>query len=153
MLTQLVVRAREFLGASQAPAGPASRGKGADISLDKAWHGVHYLLCGEAEPGSSVLSQAVLGGTEIGEDEMGYGPARLLTVQQVADTARELSCAGLETEMKARFDPDRMGDAGIYPDGWNSTGALDWLLEEFHHLRDFYADTCAHQFAIVTCIV
>ena len=115
MLTQLVVRAREFLGASQAPAGPASRGKGADISLDKAWHGVHYLLCGEAEPGSSVLSQAVLGGTEIGEDEMGYGPARLLTVQQVADTARELSRAGLETEMKARFDPDVWATPAFIP--------------------------------------
>src|SRR5690242_19992319 len=32
------------------------------ISLEKAWHGVHYLLSGEVEPGKTLLSQAVLGG-------------------------------------------------------------------------------------------
>jgi len=151
VLTQLMARARGILAASQTPTGAALKGKGADISLEKAWHGVHYLLCREAEPGSNILSQAVLGGTEIGDDEFGYGPARFLTPQQVADTARELSRAGLETEMKARFDPDRM--VGIYPEGWDTAGALDWLLTEFHRLRDFYADASARQFAIVTCIV
>lgn len=151
VLTQLMARAREILAASQAPTGPALKGKGADISLDKAWHGVHYLLCGKPEPGSSVLSQAVLGGTEIGDDEMGYGPARVFTAQQVADIARELSRAGLEAEMKARFDPDQMN--GIYPEGWDTAGALDWLLEEFRHLRDFYADASARQYALVTCLV
>jgi hypothetical protein len=153
LMAQLMARARDIVGAAQAPAGPALKGKGAEISLDKAWHGVHYLLCGEAEPGSSVLSQAVLGGTEIGDDEMGYGPARVFTVRQAAETARELSRAGLEDEMKARFDPDRMGSAGIYPEGWHTAGALDWLLEEFHRLRDFYADASARQFAIVACLV
>src|SRR5262245_15364829 len=38
------------------------------LSLDKAWHGVHYALSGTVEPGDSLASQAVLGGTEIGED-------------------------------------------------------------------------------------
>src|SRR4029077_10584268 len=32
------------------------------LSLDKAWHGVHYVLCGEVEPSESVVSRAVLGG-------------------------------------------------------------------------------------------
>src|SRR6202035_3155211 len=43
------------LGQRQPPAagGPAQQGKGAAISLDKGWHGVHYLLCGETEPGST----------------------------------------------------------------------------------------------------
>src|SRR5215472_4880995 len=33
-----------------AGAGRAPKGRGAAISLDKAWHGVHYLLCGSAVP-------------------------------------------------------------------------------------------------------
>jgi hypothetical protein len=131
--------------------GSAQQGKGAAISLDKGWHGVHYLLCGEAEPGSTVASQAVMGGTDIGEDFSGYGAARYFSAEQVAETARELGRASLETEMKARFDPPRMTSSGIYPGGWDVTGA-DWLMPEFRKLRDFYADASARGFAVLTCI-
>ena len=65
-------------------------GKGTSISIEKAWHGLHYLLCGEVEPGSRPLSQAILGGAEVGED-MGYGPARYFTLTQVAGIADELN--------------------------------------------------------------
>jgi hypothetical protein len=151
-LLKLMTRGREILGASRARTGSPLSAKGADLSVDKAWHGIHYLLCGQAEPARSALSQAVLGGAEIGDDDSGYGPARIFTVRQVADISRELSRADLETEMKARFDPKAMNGAEIYPGGWETAGALDWLVEEFHHLRDFYADTSARRFAIVTCI-
>jgi len=135
------------------PAGPPLTGKGPDLSLEKAWHGIHYLMCGEVEPGADVLSRAVLGGTEIGDDEHGYGPARYFSTQQVALTARELSRASLPAEMNARFDSVRMNSLGIYPGGWDTPDAFDWLLTEFHHLRDFYAGASTQQCAIVTCIV
>jgi Domain of unknown function (DUF1877) len=35
-------------------------------AMQKAWHGLHYLLAGAAEPGTELRSQAVLGGVEIG---------------------------------------------------------------------------------------
>ncbi len=133
-------------------AGSAQQDKGADISLDKGWHGVHYLLCGAAEPDSTVLGQAVMGGTEIGEDFGGYGEARYFTAEEVAETARELGRASLEAEMKTRFDSARMSSAGIYPGGWDVTGG-DWLFEEFRKLRDFYADASAQGFAVLTCIL
>jgi hypothetical protein len=44
---------------------------------------LHYVLCGEAEPGADLLSQAVLGGAAFGEDDegfSGYGPARYFDV-------------------------------------------------------------------------
>jgi hypothetical protein len=142
------------LGQRQPPAaaGAAPQAKGADISLDKGWHGVHYLLCGAAEPNSTVLGQAVMGGTEIGEDFGGYGEARYFTPDQVTETARELGRADLETEMKTRVDPARMLSAEIYPGGWDVTSA-DWLFEEFHKLRDFYADASANGLAVLTCIL
>ena len=59
--------------------------------IEKAWHGVHYLLCGRAVPGTGLASQAVMGGTDVGDD-LGYGPARYFTPDQVAAMAREL-CA------------------------------------------------------------
>ena len=56
------------MGHKQAPAaaGIASQNAGAKtgISLDKGWHGVHYLLCGAAEPSATAVGHAVMGGTE-----------------------------------------------------------------------------------------
>ncbi len=131
------------------PAVPAAIGPA--LSLEKAWHGIHYLLCGETEAGTSFLSQAVLGGTEFGDD-LGYGPARYLAPAKVSLTANELSRADLEAEMKARFDPVRMSRAGIYPRLW-APADLDWLMEEFRRLRSFFGDAGANQFAMLTCIV
>jgi hypothetical protein len=138
----------------QAGPPPGSQGKPEDqgkaLSIDKAWHGVHYLLCGEGEPGATLLSQAILGGTDLGEDQ-GYGPARYFPVEQVAKIACELSRTGLEAEMRGRLDPGQMSRLGIYPGGWDHLGG-DWLFEEFRRLRDFYSEAAARGFAIVTCI-
>ena len=124
---------------------------GAALSLEKAWHGVHYLLCGETDASRTILSQAVLGGTEFGDD-LGYGRARYFAQAKVSLTARELTQAELETAMKARFDPVQMARAGIYPRLWTPTDAA-WLMEEFQRLKNFYVEAGAGQFAVVTCIV
>jgi len=140
-------------GLNQPPAsgtGAQSSGKGASISLDKAWHGVHYLLCGRAEPGSDLASQAVMGGTEIGED-LGYGPARYFDAAKVAQIARELSRPNLEAEMTARWDRDRMTALGIYPAGFEPDDDK-WLMDAFRQLRQFYVDASAANLAVVTCI-
>ncbi len=133
------------------PACSIQQAMGATLSLEKAWHGVHYLLCGETDAGRTILSQAVLGGTEFGDD-LGYGPARYFAQAKVSLTARELTQAELETEMRARFDPVLMSRAGIYPRLWTPTDAA-WLMEEFWRLKNFYVEAGAGQFALVTCIV
>ncbi len=128
-------------------------GKGRTLSLEKAWHGLHFLLCGEAEPGSAVLSQVILGGEELGDDFSGYGEARYFSVEKVAEAARELSRPELEAEMKARYDPERMSKLGLYPSGvWKREGP-EWLLEAFAPFRSFFAEAAAQGLAIVTCIV
>src|SRR5437867_74012 len=141
-------------GDAEAPPDPAGRsreGKGESLSLGKAWHGVHYLLCGEVENGATVLSQAVLGGSEFGDD-LGYGPARYFTAEEVSAAAGALSRTDLEAEMKARFDPEQMTRLGIYPQRWDG-GDAKWLWEEFGRLREFYVQSSARQLALVTCIV
>jgi hypothetical protein len=143
----------EMVGAPQSPKTPDRSGKarqGSRISLDKAWHGVHYLLCGEIEPGSALPSQAVMGGVEVGED-LGYGPARYFAADEVHQIAQALSSANLEAEMTARFDPVRMTSLGIYPGGWKA-GDVDWLMEEFRRLRQFYDDASAAKLAIATSL-
>ena len=56
------------------------------LNLEKSWHVLHYLLTGKAEEAPGPLGNAILGGTEIGGD-LGYGPARFLTPQQVREVA------------------------------------------------------------------
>jgi len=117
------------------------------LDLDKAWHGVHYVLSGTVEPNESLLSHAVLGGTEIGDDFSGYGPARCFTAAQVADLAAALADA------EPRYDAERMNELQIYPFGWDEPDARDWILASYSELRDFYAGAAAKGRAIVTCLV
>jgi hypothetical protein len=134
----------------QKPSAAAKASSGADISVDKAWHGIHYLLCGAVEPSAAIASQAVMGGIEVGED-LGYGPARYFDVGKVAAIAIELSRANLEAEMIARFDPAAMVRLEIYPNGFEAND-VDWLMNEFRKLRQFYVDASAAKLAVVTVL-
>jgi len=118
------------------------------LSLDKAWHGVHYLLTGEPEESTG----AVLGGTEFGEDE-GYGPARYFTPAEVEQLAHALDAPTTADEAAARYDGDRMLALSIYPGGWDNADEREWLLGSLAQLREFFRDTAAAGDAIVTCLV
>lgn len=136
--------------------GEAAGGKHEMLSLEKAWHGVHYLLAGTVEPGPELRSQAVLGGVELGDDPegfAGYGPVRYFRAAQVRELSEELHRPEVESEAAARFDPARMSRLQIYP-GWR-TGEPDkeWLMDAFQRLRDFYLSAAAQGLAIITCLV
>jgi hypothetical protein len=129
---------------------PAPGTTSPNVSIDKAWHGLHYLLCGSPEPAPGPLGQAVFGGTEIGEDQ-GYGPARYFTVAQVAEIAGALQLPSLEQELRARFDTEAMTQMGLYPGVWE-TDDLDWLIGAFHTVRNFYAAARQAKQAVVTIL-
>src|SRR5271165_1779219 len=73
------------------------------LNIDKSWHGIHFLLTSSAWGGTPPLSNAVLGGTEFGPD-LGYGPARYLTPDQVKEVAAGLDRITGET-LRGRFNP------------------------------------------------
>jgi hypothetical protein len=131
-------------------------GKREVLSLEKAWHGVHYLLAGAAEPGPELRSQAVLGGVELGDDPegfSGYGPARYFRASQVRELSEELRRPEVESEAAARFDPAMMSQLEIYP-GWSAAEQdKEWLMDAFKRLRDFYSSAAANGRAIITCLV
>ncbi len=135
-----------------ARAAGALAGRHGALSLDKDWHGLHYVLCGEAEPRETLLSQAVLGGTEVGEDFAGYGAARYFTATQVAELAQALGPAQVEQQAATRFDPKRMTELRIYPFGWKADDR-ERVMEAFTDLREFYAEAAARGWAVVTCLV
>lgn len=124
---------------------------GPRLSLDEAWHGVHFLLTGQAEPSGGAAPDAILGGHEIGDDD-GYGPARYFTVGEVAVVAAELDREDLEGVLGARYAPERMMELGIYPGGWDE-GAEQWLIDAFHDLRSYFRGAAEARRAVVTCLV
>jgi hypothetical protein len=77
------------------------------------------------------------GGKEVGDEDFGYGPARLLTPDQVANWANALSNISPD-DLQKRFDPAAMAKAEIYPQMWDEgDDALEYLLDYYDSLRSF----------------
>ena len=119
----------------------AELASGRYLDIDKAWHGLQFLLTGEAAydemRGAPPLCRVVQGG-EPTAWEAGYGPVRFLRpkqVQEIAGALQQLS----ETELRRRYRPSAFRAVDIYPGGevWNEAG-IEFLLEVFGQVCDFF---------------
>ena len=108
------------------------------IDLDKAWHAIHFTLNGKTWEGEEPLVLTILGGEEVGED-IGYGPVRFLTPQQVNAVSAALSAVAPET-FAGQFNHSALAAAEIYPDIWEDEGteSLEYVQPFYNDLRDFY---------------
>lgn len=117
-----------------------SQNEGDSLFLDKSWHGIHYLLTGTAWEGVPPLHLLVAGGETIGDIEVGQGPARAFTAEQVAEASRALAALSDES-IRSRFDPPAMLRAAIYPEIWgrppHEDDTLGYLMEYLGHLRRY----------------
>ncbi len=113
---------------------------GTTLSLEKAWHGLHFLLTGDSWGGSGPQAFLVCGGTEQGED-YGYGPARYFASQQTREIANVLSPIEVDN-LWSRYDAQAMTDAGIYPEIWDEPAAelAEEYCEYFQELQEFMAE-------------
>jgi hypothetical protein len=123
------------------------------LPMDKEWHGIHFLLTGDAWATESPRGAVIFGGEETALD-LGYGPARILQPEQVHDIAAELRHLSID-ELRACYSPAEMSKAGVYPDVWEREGleALEWLLAGYANIRDFYAEASENQKAVLLAIV
>ena len=85
------------------------------LDVDKAWHCLHFLLTGTADGGEPPLNFILGGGREVGDEEVGYGPARAFSAQEVAEIARALEPID-RSWLVAKFDAGQMDRLEIYPD-------------------------------------
>lgn len=110
----------------------------AALDLDKAWHGLHFLLTGSPFDSTPPLGAAILGGYPFGEDA-GYGPARLLDPPGTADVARALSAIDVPA-LHDRFDPAELERADVYPQIWDEEDVFEeYLAPTYLDLQRFYA--------------
>ena len=102
------------------------------LDIDKAWHLIHFLLTGTAWEGKVPLRNAVLGGAEVGDVDVGYGPARYLRPLEV----RELSAALADLSPEIlwqNLDWEAVRENEIYPTEW--TGNETERTYTLHHLQ------------------
>ncbi|MFP5392400.1 MAG: YfbM family protein [Gammaproteobacteria bacterium] len=122
------------------------------VDLDKAWHAIHFVLTGEEYGGEGPLAQAVLGGVPIGDEDVGYGPARGLSAADVKAVAAALEQV-TESDLRAKFDADALTEAEIYPQIWDEGDvALDYVLDNFLEMRRFYQDAATRDMAVLLFI-
>jgi len=125
------------------------------LYLDKAWEGMFFIITGqslaEAEEEEAPLLGILMGPTEIDPDQdMGYGPATYTTAEQtrvIYNAIKDLT----KEELSANYDPNRMEEEGVYPDIWqNDENALEYPLDYFDDLKNFYKNAVENGEAVVT---
>jgi hypothetical protein len=122
------------------------------VDLDKAWHGIHYLLTGRAEPDGSLATKVIWGSEDIGPT-LGYGPARLLKPDEVKAIAKLLQETAPDM-LRKRYKPKEMTGA-VYPDViWERDGddALRFLLDYYVKLVAFYKLAAERGQAVILAI-
>ncbi|MGC4119474.1 MAG: YfbM family protein [Myxococcales bacterium] len=122
------------------------------LDVDKAWHGLHYLLTGVAWDSPLPLGFIAAGGLEIGDEDVGYGPARSFTADEVRALCRALEPLTSDV-LRQRFDPKAMDAADIYPSGWarvSEEDSRDYLLSHFDTLKQFLAGGAKRGLGLVT---
>ena len=86
------------------------------LDVDQAWHCLHYLLTGTAWAGAPPLNFIAAGGRAVGDEDVGFGPARALTSGEVKALSTALEALDAEA-LAARFDAAEMDALEIYPFG------------------------------------
>jgi hypothetical protein len=128
----------------------AGSGPGHRLSLEKSWHGLHFALTGSAWEGDEPLNFLVSGGEPVGDEDVGYGPARVLFADDVARLDNALGLVD-EGELRRRFDVAGMQQAEVYPPIWDEP--LEGLLEEygsyFQELKAFVRSAAQRGHALV----
>ncbi len=118
--------------------GNGERPHGKHLDIDKAWHAIQFLLTGDPWEGKPPLQNAVMGGIELGDEDVGYGPARGLSAHDVQAVSRALSGISGE-QLWSGFDADKFANAEIYPEGWSAEGR-GYVVGYYEALRTFFAE-------------
>ncbi len=107
--------------------------------LDKAWHGIHFLLTGLAWGGEEPLCYLLVGGESLNNGD-GGGWSRILRPAQIASFDEALQKISTEN-FRERFAPQRMIEEEIYPTIWDcdprDNDTLSYLADYFEELKNF----------------
>jgi len=106
------------------------------LCLDKTWHAIHFALVGSRLGGERALNFLVSEGRPVGDVNVGFGPARVVSSQLVHELAALLALIEPH-EFGERIDVRRLDEADIYPGHWQRDGlSLDCIVANYRAMRD-----------------
>lgn len=122
------------------------------VVLNKSWHAIHFVLTGSRLGGEEPLNFLVSEGTPVGEVDVGYGPARVLTSEQV----RRLASALREIPPDAvarRVDLRRFDEEVIYPGNWRRNGYdADYVAKHYVAMRELITKSAEQGLGLILYI-
>lgn len=133
----------------------ALEASGRYLNIDKAWHGLHFLLTGDPSLGenndSPPLANVVQGGT-FTDWEPDFDAYRFLMpeeVREVCDALRHIR----HEDLRHRFDPAAFNAARIYPLGEEWTQEqVEWFIKAFDEVAAFF-DAAAQEGEVILMAV
>ena len=108
------------------------------LDIEKAWHGLHFLLTGTQWQPTDPPGNVVMGGKEIGDD-LGYGPARFLNPNETSAAAMALEQVS-EQELEASFNAEAFKAADIYAGHWDDPEELQWIMDAFRRVKSYFSE-------------
>ena len=124
------------------------------FDVEKAWHALHAVMTGSAGESDHPLGAVVFGGEEFGPD-LGYGPSRYLTVDDVRQIAHALDDLEL-ADFRAQIDFEVLDSLDAYPDVWDPEDEgenVGWLVDAFETVRAGFHRAADHgQAMIITAV-
>jgi Domain of unknown function (DUF1877) len=125
------------------------------LCIDKAWHALHYLFTGTAWAGEPPADFLAVGGTQIGNVDVGYGPARSFTPAQVQSIAAFLN-EQKEAELRSRIDPAAMQRLDIYPGVWCADTDIEeeweYLVSSLLEMKQFVGEAAQANLSMIVYI-
>lgn len=120
------------------------------LDIDKSWHAIHYLICQDEWDGELPLFNIVLGRKEINEEDIGYGPARFLSVAEVKETYNAIEPI-TRKELYSKFDWKDMNKHEIYP-GYQGEEDFEYIGDYFEEVKEFFRKAAHKEKAMILYI-
>ena len=113
------------------------------LDVDKAWHAIHFTLSGEAGNSSkeAPLSKVVLGGNLISDEDREYGPAALLTAEELPRVNSALQGVSKQWFWE-RFSVAEMAANHVYPvrEDDDEETFFEYVYGYFEKVVEFFAE-------------
>lgn len=136
----------------ETPVMEMSEHEGLRETLEKMWHGIHYLLTQTDWEGEPPLNFIVAGGHQLDAIDMGYGAPQLFHHAQLKKIDQALSEITSD-ELRKRFNPDVMMNLEIYPVIWDRDLQEDDVLGEcilyYEKIKKFIRTAVANEMGMI----
>jgi hypothetical protein len=119
------------------------------LDIDKSWHAIHILLCGEGANDAPLPRGFLLGGAALDD---GYahemGPPRVIDGEEMANIAALLADLGPE-QLLARWDTATMETEDLYYLSAEPDVHGDYVATHYEQLRGFVARANERELGLV----